>query len=371
MDPLNLANTTAPRPFSLARRSLVVVVCIIAYASLRPFDNWRDPGGHPFEYLFATPSLRAPFDALLNVAGYIPLGLALTLALFPRFRGGPAFAIGILLPGMLSLLVEAIQTYLPGRHASVLDVITNGMGAAIGAAIAVLFTPWLMHHRGGARLRERWLAPGRVTDIGLLVLMAWFLALFAQRTILFGTGDLRANFGATIDLNTPPLVYWLTEVFLITLNLIVVGLIMRLVMAEGAARPRWFFMLVAVALVTRIGAQLTFWKPASAFDWITPEVLSGLVSGSILAVLSFDLARRTAARTAIALIAVSVIVINVAPPDPALWLQSNAPREHLLSGLTLVARYTAKGWPIAAIVFLVMAIRQAAIPRAGLRSPSD
>ncbi len=371
MDQLPLANTAAPRPFSLARRSLVIVVCIIAYASLRPFDHWRDPGRHPFDYLLATPNFRAPFDVLLNVAGYVPLGLALTLALFPRFRGGRAFALGILLPGMLSILVEAMQTYLPGRYASVLDVIANGIGAAIGAAIAVLFTPWLMDHRGGARLRERWLAPGRLTDIGLLVLMAWFLALFAQRTILFGTGDLRANFGATIDLSTPPVVYWLTEVFIIAANLLVAGLLLRLVMAEGVARARWFFMLVAAALVTRMIAQLAFWKPASAFDWITPEVLSGLVFGSILAALALDVSRRTAALTAIALVAVSVIVINASPPDPTLWLQRGAPRERMLVGLTLVARYAAKGWPVAAIIFLVMAIRQAAKPRAELRNPSD
>ena len=371
MDQLPLANGATPRPFSLARQSLVIVVCIIAYASLRPFDNWRDPGRYPFEYLFATPNFRAPFDVLLNIAGYIPLGLALTLALFPRFRGAHAFAIGILLPGTFSILVEGIQTYLPGRYSSVLDVVANVAGAAIGAAIAVLVTPWLTDHRGGPRLRERWLAPGRVTDVGLLVLMAWFLALFAQRTILFGTGDLRANFGAAMDLSTPPVVYWITEIFIITANLIVAGLVLRLVMAEGTARVRWFFILVAAALVTRMIAQLAFWKPASAFDWITPEALFGLVLGSILATLALDLSRRTAALTAIALVAASLIVVNASPPDPTLWLQRGAPRERMLVGLTLVARYTAKGWPVAVIFFLVMAIRQAATPRARLSNPPD
>ena len=351
-------NATASRPFSLARLALVLIVPIIAYASLRPFHGWRHTGNPPFGFLFTPPRLLAPFDVLLNIAGYVFLGLCLTLALFPRVRGARALAIGSFAPALFSLLVEAIQTYLPGRYPSLIDVGTNTLGATIGAALAVLCTPWLLDHRGGRRLRERWLVPGHGTELGVLVLLIWFATLFAQRTILFGTGDLRANFGATIELTLPPILYTVTEVFIIAANLVTVGLILRLVMAGGVARVRWFFALVAAAIVTRFVAQLTFWKLAAAFHWITPTALMGLTIGSAIAIIVLDMSQRAAAITGLALIAAAVIVVNAAPPDPDLWLQPNAPRERMLVGLVLVARYAAKGWPLAAMIYLVLALRQ-------------
>ena len=220
---------------------------------------------------------------------------------------------------------------------------------------AVLSTPWLADHRGGKHFRERWFVPGHVTEIGLLVLVGWFVAIFAQRTILFGTGDFRGNFGATLDLGLPPIVYDVTEVYVVAANLVVAGLVLRLVASEGVARVHWFLVLVAAAIATRVIAQLTFWKIGAAFAWITPEVLIGVISGTAVALLTLGLSRRVAAMTALALLATSLAVVNITPPDPALWLQTSAPRERMLIGLVLVARYTAKGWPFAAIVFLVMA----------------
>ncbi len=344
----------ALRPFFFARRTLAIVVPIIAYVSLRPFQGWRDPGRHPLAYLFSAPPFVAPFDALLNVMGYLLLSLCLTLALFPRIRGRWAFAIGFLGPMFCSVTVEAIQTYLPGRHPSVIDVITNTTGAMLGAAIAVFSTPWLADHRG-KHFRERWFVPGHVTEIGLLVLLGWFVALFAQRTILFGTGDFRGNFGATLDLGLPPIVYTVTEVYVVAANLVVAGLVLRLVASDGVARVHWLLVLVAAAIATRVIAQLTFWKIGAAFAWITPEVLIGVISGTAVALLTLGLSRRAAAMTALALLATSLAVVNITPPDPALWLQASSPRERMLIGLVLVARYMAKGWPFAAIVFLVMA----------------
>lgn len=345
----------AARPFSLARLALAIVIPIIAYASVRPFQGWRDPGRHPFGYLFAAPQFGAPFDALLNVVGYVVLSFVLTLALFPRVIGRRAFAIGFLGPMLCSVLIEAIQTYLPGRFPSVIDVVMNTAGAMLGAAIAVRSTPWLADHRGGKHYRDRWLVPGHVTEIGLIVLAGWFVALFAQRTILFGTGDFRGNFGATLDLGLPPIVYSVTEVYIVAANLVVAGLVLRLITSDKVARVHWFFVLVAAAIVTRVIAQLTFWKISSALVWITPEVLIGVISGMAVALLTLNLSRRVAAIAALVLVATSLAVVNITPPDPALWLQSSAPRERMLIGLVLVARYTAKGWPLAAIAFLVMA----------------
>ena len=348
------------RPFPLARRGLAVIAPVIAYASLRPFHDWRDPGRHAFAYLTAATEFGSPFDALLNIVGYLLLAFCLTLALFPRIRGRRALLIGTLGPAACSVAVEAIQTYLPGRFPSRVDVAMNTFGALLGAALAVWLTPWLMDHRGGRRLRQRWLTSGHATEFGLLVLAAWFVAMFAQRTILFGTGDLRGNLEVTVDWSVHPTVYGVSEVFVIVANLAAAGIVLRLVLADQVVRVvrvGWVLALVAASLLARVIAQLAFWRAGAVWQWITPATPIGLAGGALLAWFMLGWSRRTAAITALALLAAGVIVVNLTPPDPALWLQPHAPRERVLIALALVARYAAKAWPFAAIAFLALASR--------------
>jgi VanZ family protein len=72
-------------------------------------------------------------DCLLNIAGFIPLGLFAT-AYFRSFQymKRPALA-AIFAGGCISLLIEIVQAYLPTRFSGVTDIITNTMGTAIGA----------------------------------------------------------------------------------------------------------------------------------------------------------------------------------------------------------------------------------------------
>ena len=57
------------------------LVCLIVYASLYPFADWRDQGISPLTYLTAPwPQYLVGFDVAVNVAGYAPLGFLLTLA---------------------------------------------------------------------------------------------------------------------------------------------------------------------------------------------------------------------------------------------------------------------------------------------------
>lgn len=77
-----------------------------------------------------------------NVIMFIPLGLLLTL-LVRHHLGGAAIAIA------LSVGVELVQVLLPARMPSVRDVVANGLGAAIGAAIAWLVV--LRRSRAAAR----------------------------------------------------------------------------------------------------------------------------------------------------------------------------------------------------------------------------
>ena len=70
------------------------------------------------------------------MVGYLPLGFLLALALL---RSGPlAWLAGLLAPALLSLLMEGLQSYLPQRVPSQLDLLLNAAGGATGALLALL-----------------------------------------------------------------------------------------------------------------------------------------------------------------------------------------------------------------------------------------
>jgi|HubBroStandDraft_5_1064220.scaffolds.fasta_scaffold45666_1 hypothetical protein len=80
------------------------------------------------------------FDAVVNIAGFIPFGLCTCLCLrlwtgwsIPRCVGTT-----ILVGGAVSMTIELLQVLLPTRNSSLADLVTNILGAAIGARAATI-----------------------------------------------------------------------------------------------------------------------------------------------------------------------------------------------------------------------------------------
>ena len=70
-------------------------------------------------------------EFIANVALFTPLGFLLTVLVW---RASVGAAVGI----AISVSIELIQMVIPDRQASVRDVISNGIGAGIGAFVAWL-----------------------------------------------------------------------------------------------------------------------------------------------------------------------------------------------------------------------------------------
>jgi VanZ family protein len=74
-------------------------------------------------------------DILLNVIGFVPLGFFLFSTL--NARGGASMKHGILITAIsclgVSLFIEIVQTWIPSRDSSMLDLISNTFGGWIGA----------------------------------------------------------------------------------------------------------------------------------------------------------------------------------------------------------------------------------------------
>jgi VanZ family protein len=121
---------------------------------------------YPFKFVFTEPSSllskgTSKLDVLANIVLFVPLGFGLASALALR-KSNPftKFLAVLLLGGGLSLSIEILQTFLPGRDSTLWDVITNTTGTGVGFWLFV----W-----GGHRF-YRWIPP----------ILGWFQAILNQ-----------------------------------------------------------------------------------------------------------------------------------------------------------------------------------------------
>jgi VanZ family protein len=72
---------------------------------------------------------------LMNIAGFVPLGL-IVCAYFTWARGRwEAILVTTVACGLLSFVIEVLQYYIPRRSSGTTDIITNTLGAALGAVL--------------------------------------------------------------------------------------------------------------------------------------------------------------------------------------------------------------------------------------------
>ena len=117
-------------PVLLARYLALAWCGLVIYGSLHPFAGWRDSGVSPFAFLEGGwPRYWTGFDLLANIAVYLPLGFFLSLGLhgLPGRLTPPILA--ILLGASLSFTLESLQTWLPARVPSNIDLACNTAAA--------------------------------------------------------------------------------------------------------------------------------------------------------------------------------------------------------------------------------------------------
>ena len=191
--PARPARAWQRRASPLSRYALLAYTLIVLDAGLYPFLGWRDLGLAPFDYLFAAwPPHTLPFDLITNVLGYVPLGFVAGLTLHPRCRGWGLVIGAVVYCALLSIGVEGVQTYLPARVASKVDVLGNLAGGLMGALLAGRIAPPLLD-TGRLRVwRARWFAND--ASRGLVLIIVWFGALVYPEAFSFGTGGLLKAF---------------------------------------------------------------------------------------------------------------------------------------------------------------------------------
>ncbi|WP_133649979.1 VanZ family protein [Paraburkholderia flava] len=372
------------RPSALARQALWLYAALIVYGSWYPFSGWRSLGLGPFDYLNdPLPQYLTAFDVVTNVLGYMPFGALCVLAVYPRRRGASAIAIAFVLGALLSSVMEAVQTYLPTRVASNLDLSANALGALLGAALMSPATGALLDRGALRRLRFLWLERDAAALVGLTAL--WPFATMFPAPLLFGLGDwprtLWLRFDSTMQdalLAWAPVTWHVAswpaalgaalpddawEAIVTALNLFAACALASLPIRPRAPRIRLLLALVVLTLFVKAGATFLQSQSGLAFDWATPGALAGLAIGTVVGLCSLVLPAAWRATLAAAALAVSLVCVNLLPVNPyfdvvlADWRQG---RYLHFNGL---ARWLAWTWPYAMLVWLAFSAERAWLTR--------
>lgn len=151
--------------------SAIASLVLIVVATLMP----GDPGVATYSNCLICGD-RGLADAILNLALFVPLGAALA---FGRIRTPR-----ILLAGMaVSMAVELLQLYIPGRDPSAGDLLFNTLGAALGAGAPSLLAHW----RSVSGARADWWAAIWACAAAVIVLSsALLLAPALPRQVYYG-----------------------------------------------------------------------------------------------------------------------------------------------------------------------------------------
>jgi len=359
------------RPSSFLRALLVVYVFLIVYASLYPFSGWQFAGILSLAGLYAPlPRYWTWFDVLINVAGYVPLGILLATAVSPLLRGVKAFIFALIAGTLLSLAMEALQAYLPSRVSSNLDLITNAGGTFLGAFLGTVLSPLIFREDRIHYFIQRWL---RFASSHVLIIpMLWPLAQIYPQNYLFGHGEifpvvsewLSAFLGYPVNLTLKVTggvqltaeQYWLSETIITATGLTAAILILLCVLQKTAPRIQLAGLMLAAALLFKVMACALFFEPKNALVWLTPGAIGGLLVGFLMLSGLIFTPPRVQRRMAIYLLLICLVSVNILPDNQYFVSTLQTWSQGKFLNFNGAAHFMAMVWPFMALWFLFRSI---------------
>jgi VanZ family protein len=344
----DLARHVRAHRIPLGANLAVAYTLLIVHASLNPFTGWRLPEAGALAFLGVWPRYLTAFDIVVNVAAYVPFGILVGLALARRWRH-PELLLAVTAAGaMLSLSLEALQSLLPGRFASIVDLMANAAGAALGALLA----PWLGHpllKRQVIALRHALFLQGRLVDWGLALLGLWLLAQTSPAL------PLMASWAPQVWLSPAPQPFSFPQMLSVMLNTFAASAMIGILLQP--ARRAWLWVLAFMTLVCTVKWIAAQWlvKPALALDWASREAMVGSGYGLVLAALAGLARLRVQVAAAVLALALGLILAWTAHPQvasPAVALAAFSWRGGHLLTFTGLTHAVAGVWPWLALGYL-------------------
>ncbi len=342
-----------------ARRSRLVgyltvtYLVLVVYTSLHPFSEWRAPAQEVRVFLTAPwPAYFTWTDLILNVLAYVPVGLLLTLVLMAFLRGAAAAALASVLGILMSLAIEVLQVFLPGRIPSNADLLCNTVGTLAGVSLALTIGGRGILSGRLYRLRQRNFHPGIAVDICFLLLALWLATQLNADIRLFGNGDIRHLLPTLPGVGYTPRVYLLLEAAITGLSFCGVALMLTVISRSlrGAMLSVLLLVICALALKT-LAAKLLFVAGASTL-WVAPGAMWGLFLGGILWIVLLGLPVSLQVASATTFIALGMALVNAAPQNPYLDAALRVSNYGHYTSLIELTNVVSSVWPFAAIAFL-------------------
>jgi VanZ family protein len=353
MNPHQDVNAGYARRSRLVGYLAIAYAILVAYASLYPFGRWRELAASPFTFLLEPwPRYYTAADVAVNIIGYLPLGLLVTLSALAWTTPRWAVLIATMVGATLSLVMETLQSYLPPRVPSNLDLLSNSLGAFVGAVIAALIGERLLLSGRLHRLRHRIFLSGAIVDAGFVVLMLWLFTQLYPAVWLFGNGDLRFWLQGVHNLAYTPDSYRWIETGVAALNLAGVGLFMSALTRDGKSSAVPLLLLIGTAVLLKSVASAGLFKTGDASLWLTPGAMVGVPLGVVLYVALVRLSRRRLAPAAALLLLSGALLVNVAPENP--YLARSVMMWHVGHFLSFngTTRLVSSLWPFVAAAYL-------------------
>lgn len=350
-----------------------IYAVLIVYASLYPFDHWRDQGLLPWSFI-THPWTRywSGFDVVSNLLGYAPLGFWLSLGALRSGVRHRAVTHGVAAAAGLSFLMESLQSYLPMRVSSLLDFVLNVLGALVGALVAQVLERLGMLDRW-SRFRARWFLPD--ARFSLVALFVWPFALLFPAGVPFGLGQVLERVEETLGgwLKGTPFLEWLplrpvelqpllpgAELLCVTMGVLSPCLLGLSIIRERGQRVLAVVVIVTVGVAaTALSAALSF-GPRHAWVWLELPTFLGILLGTLLAGVMTMGSARACLALLLCVLVLNLAILNQAPASAYLaqtlqtWEQGRFIRFHG------VAQWLGWLWPY--VVLLAALTRTASTP---------
>lgn len=314
---------TAASPLAL------IYAVLIVYASLYPFADWRDQGIEAWAFLLAPrPRYWTGFDVAVNVVGYVPFGALLALSALRSGRPVRPLFFAFLCATLLSLCLEALQSFLPVRVASREDWLLNTAGAW-GGAIAALMLERLGAIDRWSHFRHRWFIEN--SRGGLVLLATWPLALLFPPAVPFGLGQIFERIEAQIaeQLADTPFLDWLpvrdielqpllpsTELFCVLLGLLIPCLLSFCVIRPGIRRLIFVPTLIGIGTLASALSAVLSWGPEHAWAWLDLPTQVAIVVALVMAALLTLVPSRACPSLVLLGLGLYLSVLNQTPESP-------------------------------------------------------
>ena len=298
----------------LARLMSLIYGLLILYVSLNPFDFDFQNGIAAWAWVDAPlPRFITLFDVSVNILAYIPFGLLLVFATYPRWRNFVALGIAIGLSALLALSVETLQSWLPTRIPSLMDWWANVFGGLLGGLLAIPLGPQWLSGTAIRRRFDQWF--GLNWAVCALFLLYPWSQIYPQSSWL-GTGVWGHAIFGSIDWGTMVINQVVQETLITGLCWLGVALLLSLGMRPKA--PQWQILNGLLGFTVLLKTLFTALQFGGEFSllWLTAGAFWGMLIATLI--LHWALQLNQGAKFGIALICLvgATIAINVLPDNP-------------------------------------------------------